>query len=259
MDRDEEPVVASNENAHHILEWQLYTYHHIQSLATGILGAVFSGLAIVITILTAYRKSIPSIPWAEIESQSEHILFNGFALSPSFTQAEVAVTWVMSGFGLVLAASVLAEGVYFFGVIVLGDRLSHLANTDDISIVSLPKKTIDNLPVSDYVANSRSEWMVSNADITQQADSLLRHGLYRLPIALFLALYYVYIYLVSVQVDLGAILLNQLNTVSLSIFIAYGLRKRDLEGRIARPTTWIWIVQVIFAVIGMGLFVSGVQ
>jgi len=257
MDGDEESVVASNENAHRVLEWQLYTYHHIQNLATGVLGAVFSGLAIIITVLTAFRGSIPGIPWQQIAVNDVYDVLLGYSMTQPFVQAEVALNWIMSLFGFVLAGSILAEAIYFFGTIVLGDRLLHLATTHDLRIVPLPQELINRLPVTDSVVDSRSEWILANAEQTDHADELLRHGLYRLPIILFLTIYYVYIYFLSVEISLPAILINQINTILFSVLFAYAFWEKDRNWRIATPTTWLWVAQIIFAFVGLGLFIYG--
>lgn len=55
-------LISTREDARSIIDWQHERYHHLQTLAQGLLGSVLTATAVAATIVTATEYTLPQLP-----------------------------------------------------------------------------------------------------------------------------------------------------------------------------------------------------
>lgn len=98
-------LIGTRETGRAIISWQQERYHHVQSLARGLLGSILTSLAVSVTVLTAFDYRIPKIP-------AKLSIYN-----------EVAQNLMMPTSGLVLQLISFLNILLFFTLIALSSVL----------------------------------------------------------------------------------------------------------------------------------------
>jgi len=240
MDGPQDIIPISNNSRQNLLEWQQATYHHIQNLATGVLGAIFSGLAVAAAILTTFWDAIPPVPWSDVTEVSVSLLSFTYTIPEPYVTSILAANILGSWLGVVVAGLLLAETIYLLGRIVVGGRLSHAAIEDGTRALLIPESLRTGLDPWVSSLSGESNRLEVNRQQVNDVDRDFRYGLYRIPAALSIAVFYSYVYFTGSELSIFAILFGTIDTLLISILLVYWIATRDPDWDLTQPTKVIW-------------------
>lgn len=129
-------LIGTPESARSIVSWQHNRYHHLQSLAQGLLGSILTALAITATVLAALDYNLPDLPEGSSVYRKAAL---EFPLDTTILAAKAVVlsNYLISVILAILSGIVLLAALNRLYTVIAGHPLeTGVSSRDYISIVS---------------------------------------------------------------------------------------------------------------------------
>lgn len=203
-------LISTREDAQAIIDWQHERYHHLQSLAQGLLSSVLTASAVVATVVTATQYRLPKLPSS---SSTYETAASSFPIPISVNASRSVILFnygvsILIGISALIVISVACHRLY---TIISSHPLKIGISSDNyVSIVSPDEfQDINNNQGINSVADNFTEVIKENQSQIENTNERFTQGAMRVVLAIILASISIYHYYQSSSTNLaGLVLMN---------------------------------------------------
>lgn len=225
-DDGNEVLVGTPDSARAIVSWQHNRYHHLQSLAQGLLGSILTALAITTTILTAFNYNFGGLP-QNISVYQQAAQEFPIATTPVAAKAVVSSNYLVFILLLLLSGSVLLTALDRLYTVIANPPLEMgITSRNYVSIVSGDNyEKLSNGTGIKSLKSNYTKIIRQNQRQIETTNEIFTQAAMRTLISLFIAIMAVYIHWKVTVAELVPLVLLNVSALLPSTIVSNFLSK----------------------------------